>query len=132
MRWRPRELSTVGALLSLVVLGGGAMLAGPRVWSLDHVLAQQMDSQERFTRFLASIIPDASRGPLSDPRVRGAIEVALVHNDRERAKQLLAEAGWPNGFRIALSTSRFGGTKGEVQRLQQDLQAIAVDLQLRQ
>lgn len=73
-------------------------------------------------------------GPIPAPEKEWALPVsdyASYKQDISKAKSLLAEAGYPNGFSVTLKVSpQYVLDTGNAQVLQRQLQAIGVDLKL--
>jgi peptide/nickel transport system substrate-binding protein len=51
----------------------------------------------------------------------GYVEENPFYQDIEKAKALLAEAGYPNGFEVELLTSNTDTRKAEAEKIQADL-----------
>ena len=97
-----------------------------------HALGYAFDRQAvadivffgRGSTITGGVIPTASWA--YNPELEGTFG-----SDPERAKQLLAEAGYPDGFSVTLmSTSQYGMHQGTAEIAQQNLQAIGIDCQL--
>jgi hypothetical protein len=88
-------------------------------------------------RFLAVAGPgEDGRNPTADQRVAEAIRLAVEGPPGaiERARQLLAEAGYPRGFSLSLSLEMFArvaGTPEQAERVAASLRQIGVGLALR-
>ena len=87
------------------------------------------DTYDPSQSFISALISPESRNPLNDPRIREAIRLVLQGEDLNRARKLMWEAGWPNGFSLNLALSRFmkaGGSEGEANLLIGKLRTIGV------
>lgn len=67
--------------------------------------------------------------PLKDKRVSEAVLLIVKNSNLERAKGLMAEAGWPNGFSFHVSMQRFtesGGTSQDLKLFQRRLRNFRI------
>lgn len=81
-----------------------------------------------------AVWPQSIDGRLHDARVREAVTIGLHGNDFARARQLLAEAGFPNGLVVVLPITRFaaaGGIDEDVRRIESRLAQIGVRIERR-
>jgi hypothetical protein len=93
------------------------------------VQADQPPPVNLFDAFRSALAPVGPRDPLDDPRVRSAVELAIHREDLARARQLLAEAGYPQGFALHLRLSRFresGATLDQAEMLSHNLASIGI------
>ena len=81
-----------------------AILASSTVWAADNapVAAQQQTQQVQQTQKTAAAAERISEQGLYAMRDVQVARLALFHGDPEKAKELLAEAGYPNGFECSL------------------------------
>lgn len=86
--------------------------------------------QSVFNNLYAAIHSAKTDDILNQPRVRMAMEYLLVHGDTRRAKKYMYEAGWPNGFSIVISYSRFNGGSSELKWLRKELNKLGIYLQV--
>jgi hypothetical protein len=78
--------------------------------------------------------PRTGDGRLRDPRVRDAVLLALHGDDIPRARMLMAEADFRNGFIVTLPMQRFiaaGGTNDDVQRIERRLAQVGIRVEVR-
>jgi ABC-type transport system substrate-binding protein len=79
------------------------------------------------------VVATSSPNPLNDSRVREAIQRLLSPDEKDpvRAKQFLAEAGWPRGFSVELPLSRFKGGQPGAEMLRNELAKISVEVKIK-
>jgi ABC-type transport system substrate-binding protein len=81
-----------------------------------------------FNNFMDAVNREDS--PLQSQRVEMALRYLIVDQNPEKAKQLLAEAGWFGGFSLNLSRERYAGNRLEIEWLITELEKINVYLKV--
>jgi len=93
--------------------------------AVAHAINRNQISQFRgdaFTRAAGSVIPSNNLGYLADS--------GMLPHDPQRAKALLAEAGYPNGLTIKMITSQMPSYETMAQLQQAQLQDVGITLEL--
>ena len=80
-------------------------------------------------QWLVDAAVDTGSNPLKDRRVSEAVLLIVRNSNLERAKRLMMEAGWPEGFSFHVSKRLFtesGGTLQDLKRFQRRLRIFRV------
>lgn len=88
-------------------------------------------NKEEIVEFLLSDLADVADSPLS-PVIWGYASTGVYEYNPERAKQLLAEAGYPNGFSMSLWTpvGRYLQDLGTAEVVQAQLAEVGIDVRV--
>ena len=86
-------------------------------------------SGDVYQGFVDASVDTGSGNPLKNPLVKEAVLLIVRNSELERAKRLMKETGWPDGFSFHVSKRRFteiGGTLQDLKRFQRRLRVFRV------